>query len=118
VEGCVQWVRKRINTRVFRPGTRVPSIRSLARQQGVSPFTVVEAYERLVAGGELEARKGSGFYVRECADSSRPQLQPLRSQIDFAWLMSHMLQLHGARGPGLGVLPSSWLDGARLGTTL
>jgi DNA-binding transcriptional MocR family regulator len=31
------------------PGTRLPSIRKLARQVSASPFTVVDAYDRLVA---------------------------------------------------------------------
>ena len=48
---------------VFSPGTRVPSIREFARSYGVSRFTVVEAYDRLVAMGYLEARRGSGFYT-------------------------------------------------------
>jgi DNA-binding transcriptional MocR family regulator len=32
VDSCVQWVRKRIGSRVLRPGMRVHSIRSFARQ--------------------------------------------------------------------------------------
>ena len=65
VEQLVQWARRRIEERVFRPGMRMPSIRKLALDKGVSRFTVVEAYERLVAQGFLESRRGSGFYVRE-----------------------------------------------------
>ena len=40
------------------PGTRLPSIRKLARQVGASPFTVVDAYDRLVARGVIESRAG------------------------------------------------------------
>ena len=89
VEDCVQWVTNRIHGQVFRPGMRVPSIRVLAREKGVSPFTVVEAYDRLVASGCLQARKGSGFYVtdyrsdsykeqkkKESGDSSHAKDQP------------------------------------------
>ena len=65
VEQLVQWARRRIEERVFRPGMRMPSIRKLALDKGVSRFTVVEAYERLVAQGYLESRRGSGFFVRE-----------------------------------------------------
>ena len=64
VEKCIRWVQSRVNRQVFRQGARLPSIRSLARMIGVSTFTVVAAYERLVAAGYLEARRGSGFYVR------------------------------------------------------
>ena len=38
------------------PGTRLPSIRKLARQVSASPFTVVDAYDRLVARGVIESR--------------------------------------------------------------
>src|ERR1700674_2565544 len=65
VDQLVQWGRRRIDERVFRPGMRMPSIRKLAQDKRVSRFTVVEAYERLVAQGYLESRRGSGFYVRE-----------------------------------------------------
>lgn len=47
------------------PGTRLPSIRRLARQIGASPFTVVDAYERLVARGLIESRAGRGFFVAQ-----------------------------------------------------
>src|SRR6202046_3517573 len=65
VDQLVQWARRRIEERVFRAGMRMPSIRKLALDKGVSRFTVVEAYERLVAQGYLDSRRVSGFYVRE-----------------------------------------------------
>src|ERR1700758_4328166 len=45
------------------PGTRLPSIRKLAGQVSASPFTVVDAYDRLVARGVIESRAGKGFFV-------------------------------------------------------
>src|SRR3984885_7263747 len=45
------------------PGTRLPSIRKLAKLVGASPFTVVDAYDRLVARGLIESRAGRGFFV-------------------------------------------------------
>jgi DNA-binding transcriptional MocR family regulator len=42
---------------------RMPSVRGLARALGVSSFTVVEAYDRLVAGGHLVSRRGAGYFV-------------------------------------------------------
>jgi DNA-binding transcriptional MocR family regulator len=65
VEQLTEWARLRIDERVFRAGMRMPSIRQLATEKSISRFTVVEAYERLVALGYLESRRGSGFYVRE-----------------------------------------------------
>ncbi|PLZ01528.1 GntR family transcriptional regulator [Burkholderia sp. WAC0059] len=72
VDQLVQWGRHRIDERVFRPGMRMPSIRKLALDKGVSRFTVVEAYERLVAQGYLDSRRGSGFYVRERVAAAAP----------------------------------------------
>jgi DNA-binding transcriptional MocR family regulator len=44
-------------------GSRLPSIRKLAQLVGASPFTVVDAYDRLVARGLIESRAGRGFFV-------------------------------------------------------
>src|SRR4029450_9907339 len=63
VEQLVSGVRRQIDGRLLRAGARLPSIRSLASRQRVSRFTVVEAYDRLVASGHIESRRGSGFYV-------------------------------------------------------
>jgi len=121
VEQLVQWARRRIEERVFRPGMRMPSIRKLALDKGVSRFTVVEAYERLVAQGFLESRRGSGFYVRERHGGgaavtelrAHAEAPPAPANIDVVWLLRNMLHT-GARperSPGLGYLPARWLDG-------
>ena len=52
---------QRIETHALRPGTRLPSIRNCARESSVSRSTVVEAYDRLIAAGLVESRRGSGF---------------------------------------------------------
>jgi DNA-binding transcriptional MocR family regulator len=46
------------------PGTRLPTIRDLARRLGVNRDTVALAYEALAAEGLLEARVGRGTFVR------------------------------------------------------
>ncbi|MGH8779021.1 PLP-dependent aminotransferase family protein [Paraburkholderia sp.] len=121
VEQLVQWGRHRIEERVFRPGMRMPSIRKLALDKGVSRFTVVEAYERLVAQGYLDSRRGSGFYVRERLAVPMPgerrgtvaEAVPGSSTLDVVWLLRNMLHTstRPEKGPGLGYLPSRWLDG-------
>ncbi|MDB5828026.1 MAG: GntR family transcriptional regulator, partial [Variovorax sp.] len=60
---------ERIRNRLLAPGARLPSVRECARQQGVSPHTVVAAYDQLLAQGMVEARKQRGFYVRDSAPS-------------------------------------------------
>ncbi|WP_118183833.1 PLP-dependent aminotransferase family protein [Paraburkholderia phosphatilytica] len=125
VDQLVQWARRRIEERVFRPGMRMPSIRKLALDKGVSRFTVVEAYERLVAQGYLDSRRGSGFYVRErlvVAGPGEPRAvgltgeaapKPGPNALDVVWLLRNMLHpsTRPEKGPGLGYLPSRWLDG-------
>src|SRR5882724_10251461 len=49
---------------VLRPGDRVPSLRKLSREQGVSLSTALQAYMWLENRGYLEARPQSGFYIR------------------------------------------------------
>jgi DNA-binding transcriptional MocR family regulator len=56
---------ERIKNRLLTAGARLPSVRQCAAQHGVSPHTVVAAYDQLVAAGLVEARKQRGFYVRD-----------------------------------------------------
>jgi DNA-binding transcriptional MocR family regulator len=60
-----------IDTGVFAPGTRIPSLRRLAKQMSVSLTTAMEAYRVIEDRGLVEARPQSGFYVR-----SRQPLPP------------------------------------------
>src|SRR5262245_50045823 len=69
----VRSVAARIDDRVLRAGTRMPSIRHFATSHGVSPFTVVGAYDKLVARGYLESRRGAGFFIRDRAPLQAPQ---------------------------------------------
>lgn len=44
-------------------GDALPSIRALCEQRGVSPSTILRAYESLESDGLIEARSRSGYYV-------------------------------------------------------
>jgi DNA-binding transcriptional MocR family regulator len=118
VEESIEWVMQCIHRQIFAAGVRLPSIRALARQRGVSPFTISEAYGRLVAVGILEARKGSGYYARSHQPKHADSTAGRSGKIDLSWLLHHMLSANGARGPGLGVLPSAWLNGIDIGAAL
>lgn len=48
-------------------GQKVPSVRHLSAQRGVSVSTVLQAYRALENGGYLEARPQSGYFVRRRA---------------------------------------------------
>ena len=55
---------QQIDTGVYAHGVRLPGVRALCAQRGVSVATVVAAYRKLEDEGYLEARPRSGFYVR------------------------------------------------------
>ncbi|AFT68796.1 Aminotransferase, classes I and II superfamily [Alloalcanivorax dieselolei B5] len=46
------------------PGERLPPSRALAAELGIARQAVVDTYERLVAEGFFEARRGAGTFVR------------------------------------------------------
>ena len=126
---------KRIRTRLLPAGARLPSVRECARQQGVSPYTVVAAYDKLLALGLVEARRQRGFYVRDFVQKTPPAQEghapaamhsgaesPLGSigvrmtgsQINATALMRGMFyQASSKPQPGSGVLPVAWLEEAR-----
>ena len=61
---------ERIRQRLLGPGSRLPSVRECAARHGVSPSTVVGAYDLLQAQGLVRARPQRGFFVREAAGSA------------------------------------------------
>jgi len=115
---------ERIRTRLLPAGARLPSVRECARQQGVSPYTVVAAYDQLLAQGLVEARRQRGFFVRDVAQkapgrapeaAARPQAGPLGvpsgSRINATALIRGMFhQASPHPQPGAGVLPMEWLE--------
>lgn len=110
-----------VEERAVRAGTRMPSIRNFAADHGISRFTVVQAYDRLVAQGYLNSRQGSGFYV-----SPRPRPRDegestfmLERATDTLWLLRNALRQTGLKPmPGAGWLPGSWLEEAGIRRSL
>ncbi|MFN5107466.1 MAG: PLP-dependent aminotransferase family protein [Bradyrhizobium sp.] len=106
-------IRARIASRALAADDRLPSIRSFAATMGVSPSTVVEAYDRLAAEGLIRARPGSGFYVSSAAlpRLSLAQDQPQRDRaVDPFWVSRQSLDAaSGALKPGCGWLPADWM---------
>jgi DNA-binding transcriptional MocR family regulator len=106
---------------VFPPGTRVPSIREFARTHRVSRFTVVEAYERLVAMGYLQARRGSGFYTTHApgARANDTSEHSERRGFDVAWMIRDVLEHRDdTLMAGAPWLPDEWLDQASIRSTV
>ncbi len=61
------------------PGARLPSVRMLMRELGVSPVTVQHALDRLTREGIIEARPGLGTFVAKRAEEAAP------ARADYAW---------------------------------
>lgn len=115
VTQIVAGIQRQIDDRHLRPGTKLPSIRRFAEAHKISRFTVVEAYDRLVAMGYLQSRRGAGFYT---ARQFREQTQPVlptdaKRNEELVWLIRRLLEANDntilAGGPWL---PNSWLDEA------
>lgn len=118
VAQIVDGLAAQISSGALRSGTKLPSIRQFAHAHQVSVFTVVEAYDRLVAQGFLVSRPHSGFFVRKRAvASSAPQALPAVGQgFDAMWYLRKIFEhRHLSVKAGCGWLPSDWLfeDGVR-----
>ncbi|GAA0762676.1 PLP-dependent aminotransferase family protein [Ideonella azotifigens] len=118
VAQIVEGLRSQIEQGGLRAGAKVPSIRQFAHAHQVSVFTVVEAYDRLVAQGWLVSRPHSGFFVRRRAQADGPaQTQVAAGQgFDAMWYMRKIFEhRHLSIKAGCGWLPGDWLaeDGLR-----
>jgi DNA-binding transcriptional MocR family regulator len=94
------------------PGTRLPSIRKLARQVSASPFTVVDAYDRLVARGVIESRAGRGFFVtRRRLSAPLVAIEALDDPGSDAMALTRLCLANSADivAAGSGFLPENWL---------
>jgi DNA-binding transcriptional MocR family regulator len=127
IDQIVRAVSARIDDKVLRSGARMPSIRAFAAANGVSAFTVVASYDKLVAKGYVESRRGAGFFVRERSPlntgersgpaGARDVHEP--KPLDVVWLIRNMFrQLPLQKVPGSGVLPVEWLDGPLVANAL
>ena len=116
---------ERIGQRLLAPGARLPSVRECARLHAVSPYTVVAAYDQLLAQGLVEARRQRGFFVREhdrrpaAATRSGDAAPPRPLPNSATALIRAMFQAPGDKSmPGLGTLPADWLDGPMLAAAM
>ncbi|WP_148289765.1 aminotransferase class I/II-fold pyridoxal phosphate-dependent enzyme, partial [Ideonella sp. B508-1] len=102
------------------PGARLPSVRQLAEDCGLSRDTVARAYERLVAHGIVEARRGSGYFVkagtrRQALPANKPALEGPAAEGRTRWralLVSSNPSL--VTRTGSGSFPDGWQDEASL----
>jgi DNA-binding transcriptional MocR family regulator len=120
VQQIVDGFRDLIRSGALRPGAKAPSIRQFAHAHGVSVYTVVDAYDRLVALGYFVSRPHSGFFVRsrdshaETSADRGPQYH-----FDSMWYLRRVFENRNLRlKPGCGWLPGDWLFGDGLKRSL
>lgn len=121
---------ERIRNRLLAPGARLPSVRQCAEQHGVSPSTVVAAYDQLLAQGLVEARKNRGFFVRESMPPAGEDAAPQAPALPQGWNAAHWMvarrgpapvnatslirsmfhRVSNKPQPGMGVFPPDWLE--------
>ena len=116
VEQIVAAIIVLINRLELRIGTKMPSVRELAKCNGISTFTVVESYDRLVTAGFINSRRGSGYFV------VRNELPSQQQQVIFKATPTAIDTLtpdlytgvSGALPVGSGWLPPEWYGEATI----
>jgi DNA-binding transcriptional MocR family regulator len=81
----------------LKPGDRVPSVRETSRERGMSPATVIHAYELLEGQGLIETRPRSGYYVGNQWSTPAPQPRvsrpsPRSTLLDVSELVFEVLE--------------------------
>lgn len=123
----IEGIRALVESHTLTAGSKMPSIRAFAAQHAVSIFTVVEAYDRLVAQGVLVSRAHQGFFIAK-RDESRTlaenttgtKAHTLASiaapNFNDAWYLQQVFENRSLPSkPGCGWLPNDWLfeDGVK-----
>ncbi len=112
-----------INQLVLKTGEKLPSVRALSHEQGISLSTAYKAYVQLEIKGLIEARPKSGYYVRytptRSFDAVKPETKaPIQKQrnVDEMIAMVHrnfsrdsIIRLSVA-APALSLLPQARLN--------
>ncbi|GAB4444381.1 MAG: PLP-dependent aminotransferase family protein [Chloroflexi bacterium OHK40] len=93
-------VQQRIRSGALPPRTRLPTVRQLAQQLGVTRLTVHSAYAELQAGGWIEATVGRGTFVAERIEQLvLPPEAQLSGDVTPAGVMADLLRM--SQLPGL-----------------
>jgi DNA-binding transcriptional MocR family regulator len=115
-------ITKLIDKGTLKPGERVPSVRKLNTQLGVSVSTVLQSYLLLEDKGLIEAKPQSGFYVRlkprelppepgmsaPSSTASKVDVGDLALEVHEAIMNPHVVPL-GAATPSEELLPTKKL---------
>jgi len=104
-------LRQQIEAGRWRPGERLPSLRTLAADTGQSRHAALTAYQELVGLGLAEARHGSGFYLAGPGPAAPARHAPsLDRLLDTALLIQGLVEPSALLKCGSGALPKDWLQ--------
>ncbi|RBH59714.1 MULTISPECIES: PLP-dependent aminotransferase family protein [Pseudomonas] len=106
VNAVIEWIR----CQRAGPGTRLPSVRQLAKDNSLSQANVLEACQRLVAQGVLTPRNGSAFIVSDAhGDAGDNGERQWYEGLEAEWgaFSEHPL---GELKLGCGWVPESWRE--------
>ncbi len=70
-------IKKRSVRGVYSPGSKLPSVRDMAKDMGVNPNTMARAYAELEREGFVFTRRGQGSFVTE----SRRKIEAERREL-------------------------------------
>ncbi|MEJ2853755.1 MULTISPECIES: GntR family transcriptional regulator [unclassified Saccharothrix] len=70
----VRQVREALRLGWLVPGDRLPTVRDVVASSGVNANTVLKAYRELELSGLVEARQGSGTFVKAALGSGDPEV--------------------------------------------
>jgi DNA-binding transcriptional MocR family regulator len=90
-----------VQANVFRPGDRLPSVRSLCLDHRLSMETVLHTFRVLEDRGLVEARPRSGFYIKFRNQSPEPLPRPLRleaSAVEVSKLRYQAFSIGNSKG--------------------
>jgi DNA-binding transcriptional MocR family regulator len=116
-QGIAASIRRQIRDGAYRAGEKLPSIRALMAQLGYSKNSIVDAFELLVSSGEVEPRRGSGYYVSMQAAPAVQDTEPtsVDRALDTVWMLREQLNNDpGHLAIGHGIPPGEWLAENRL----
>jgi DNA-binding transcriptional MocR family regulator len=122
-EQIAEFIADMIDSKTYRPGERIPSVRKLSIQKRISVTTVLKAYELLEDQGLIEAKSQSGYYVKPrfiksvpapemCSskcDPTKVSIDELTTMVMKDLLNPNLLPL-GAATPNSSLLPADKLN--------
>ena len=112
IDQIVTAIQAAIDQHALRPGDKLPSVRTLAREQDLSPYTVAEAYQRLTGSGCVVSHPGSGYRVAMMTPpATTEKISWTTPTLNAAWLLSDVFADHSVPiKAGCGWIPGEWLD--------